>query len=159
MYVFFNICHGTQSIEWGYQLTCLCYSIFAIEHNHSSGANNYCAGLHQPQAACHIQPCREESHQGALRSRYRACIVEPILFIPVEGLIDISCVRLIISYQVKITGAKKGLVHVSQNIPTKSALSVSLTRPEDVIIQVLHSQHTIVTIISKTPRKGCCSWS
>ena len=54
-----------------------------------------------------------------------------------------SCVRLNISYQVKITGAKKGLVHVSQNIPTKSALSVSLTRPEDVIIQV-HSQHKVV---------------
>ena len=70
-----------------------------------------------------------------------------------------SCVRMKIFYQVKITGAKKGLVHVSQNIPTKSALSVSLTRPEDVIIQVHHSQHTIVTIISKTPRKGCCGWS
>ena len=37
----------------------------------------------------------------------------------------------------KITGAKKGLVHVSQNIPTKSSLSVSLVRPEDVIIQVI----------------------
>ena len=70
-----------------------------------------------------------------------------------------SCVRLNISYQVKITGAKKGLVHVSQNIPTKSALSVSLTRPEDVIIQVHHSQHTIVKMISNTPRKGCCCWS
>ena len=61
----------------------------------------------------------------------------------VEGLMDMSCVRMKIFYQVKITGAKKGLVHVSQNIPTKSALSVSLTRPEDVIIQV-HGQHTIV---------------
>ena len=97
-----------------------------------------------------------------------------------------SCVRMKIFYQVKITGAKKGLVHVSQNIPTKSALSVSLTRPEDVIIQV-QNEHTIVisssskthgthslgyglsvsssnlssppTMISKTPRKGCCSWS
>ena len=37
----------------------------------------------------------------------------------------------------KIAGAKKGLVHVSQNIPTKSSLSVSLVRPEDVIIQVI----------------------
>ena len=55
-----------------------------------------------------------------------------------------SCVSMKISDQVKITGAKKGLVHVSQNIPTKSALSVSLTRPEDVIIQVHHSQHTIL---------------
>ena len=117
---------------------------------------------------------------------YRACIVEPILFILVEGQIDMSCVRLNISYQVKITGAKKGLVHVSQNIPTKSALSVSLTRPEDVIIQV-QNEHTIVisssskthgthslgyglsvsssnlsspsTMISKTPLKGCCCWS
>ena len=115
-----------------------------MEHNQSSGAINYRAGLHQPQAARHIQSCRQESHQGDLWSRYRACIFEPTLFILVEGQIDMSCVRLNISYQVKITGAKKGLVHVSQNIPTKSALSVSLTRPEDVIIQVHHSQHTIV---------------
>ena len=39
--------------------------------------------------------------------------------------------------QVKIANAKKGLVHVSQNIPTKSSLSVSLVRPEDLIIQVV----------------------
>ena len=44
---------------------------------------------------------------------------------------------LISIIQVKIANAKKGLVHVSQNIPTKSSLSVSLVRPEDLIIQVV----------------------
>ena len=71
-------------------------------------------------------------------------LLSQFYFYLVEGLVDMSCVSMKISDQVKITGAKKGLVHVSQNIPTKSALSVSLTRPEDVIIQVHHSQHTIL---------------
>ena len=47
----------------------------------------------------------------------------------------------------KIAGAKKGLVHVSQNIPTKSSLSVSLVRPEDVIIQVIIVILIIIIII------------
>ena len=47
------------------------------------------------------------------------------------------CLSSISIIQVKIANAKKGLVHVSQNIPTKSSLSVSLVRPEDLIIQVV----------------------
>ena len=49
--------------------------------------------------------------------------------------------------QVKIANAKKGLVHVSQNIPTKSSLSVSLVRPEDLIIQVVIVILIVITII------------
>ena len=81
-------------------------------------------GFNKSQAPCYLKPCCQKPNQG----------------ISVKNAFTIITIIQQISHhhhpQVKIANARKGLVHVSQNIPTKSALSVSLVRPEDVIIQV-----------------------
>jgi hypothetical protein len=38
--------------------------------------------------------------------------------------------------KVVVANANSGLIHVSQNIPTKSALKVKMVRPKNVLIQV-----------------------
>ena len=39
--------------------------------------------------------------------------------------------------KVVVVNANRGLIHVSQNIPTKSALDVKMVKPKDVTIQVM----------------------